>query len=1413
MSVNLGIDKINLFFSLITNLDTKEIDNFLVKNGFNYATSLNNNNDTALHYLLLNYNFNNDNVSYYKLFDYLLKFFIDNNISLNLKNNSGHTILELSLKLKDDYIVSKLVNSNLCSLNIKNNENISNSFYIFNSENICDINVIENILKLDKDNTLINEYPDKDIFENNEVKEDINKLIEFNSRYELKNFSEFYDKIILLKNKNNFFNLDYYFTLNNKNINLSCWLYNQKIFIDCFKKDINILYYPDNNKNTPLHHLFKYQKWEILEKINEYLYELDEPKKKIVKKKIFNIFNNFYNKNNYLISNILYYNLNEFLKKFKNINFLKKNLKLDYSKILINKIYNNSNLGRNILKDFVRKDFYFDKIIDYYNNSELDIFEKDKLILKKLDEILFELNKNNDSEENYMILEKFINLDENLNINTLIKSYYESLIVHKKYIISSIPFDLSKINPNIGEYIYKIFYLYKVKVDKLEKKNNDIILTLGKDNFKFNNNKKNNNDNMKKIKKKYKTNYENYFSNRNFLIMYNILYDYLLQLNNIFIKVLSNFNNITKNIKTINFMSYNDFINIDFSFFESLEVDKKYDKTIYDNFKEKITLYLEKNNKFNKILFNQIKDDINITTLKTLNFLNLIEEINRKYNFKNFEYENLVVDEIKENIDTYIDNKIPYDQIIEWNKTSCEINNNILLLLHSKNFKKLNVDRNNFYYVLSQYINKNEKQRKIISKFMPLFINLIKIHLGNLSEGKKYFEYKLDADNKAHLNIICNVITGGNYFFYDDVDNAEDHTSINTGTERNIKPTNIYDENLLKQFNIFYFYSDINEDSIEEKNNTQFIKNRKYLFNNTSFSFTNKKKPNIFKFNNEDRKLDILDYISKIYRNLDVDVESHLIGLLDEKYEKFDNQTEIYAKKFIETWNTYHDEYILISNYEYKKFLQFSLNNFLIINSALEKKINSPDFTNSEQIIYIITAPNTEDTKIDLIETYNIRNTNLSFDEIKKLCLNNIFLEEEFNLFYDYNTYFEKKLNYIHHLFSSNISLHFMTYSYEYEDDDEYKDEKEPSSNKINDKILFNKIPDVDITQKINNKPYNLYTPKNLFYILIRYIKNKLNYFDNLKKESKENWEYYKEFFLNNKDLNKNNKNILFMAYLIINYDILDNNLSKTYSIPYSVNSISYNIFYNFFNYIEEKYIKPDIAEYIYTKIDTFEDDGSDDLNIKIYLKTIILYSCSDNSDSEENLFYKFLDDYLEDKFQDYKNLAFNDNEDDYSISILKNKLLDCLVSLNFSNLNDSYPLSNYEYKYLFSNKVFNNIYDTSILSTIIKNYGYDEIYNLNNKSIDDIYNTIKNNLRNNVINYNSKFIFDNNLLHYKFSNLEIIQNKLNIQLENILIYISEFLDIILENPQNFINQILILYKNLFNIVKTYTEYNKLKNL
>ena len=41
-------------------------------------------------------------------------------------------------------------------------------------------------LKLDKDNTLINEYPDKDILENNEVKEDIYKLIKFNSRYELK---------------------------------------------------------------------------------------------------------------------------------------------------------------------------------------------------------------------------------------------------------------------------------------------------------------------------------------------------------------------------------------------------------------------------------------------------------------------------------------------------------------------------------------------------------------------------------------------------------------------------------------------------------------------------------------------------------------------------------------------------------------------------------------------------------------------------------------------------------------------------------------------------------------------------------------------------------------------------------------------------------------------------------------------------------------------------------------------------------------------------------------------------------------------------------------------------------------------------------------------------------------------------
>ena len=94
---------------------------------------------------------------------------------------------------------------------------------------------------------------------------------------------------------------------------------------------------------------------------------------------------------------------------------------------------------------------------------------------------------------------------------------------------------------------------------------------------------------------------------------------------------------------------------------------------------------------------------------------------------------------------------------------------------------------------------------------MPLFINLIKIHLGNLSEGKKYFEYKLDADNKAHLNIICNVITGGNYFFYDDVDKAEEHTSINTGTERGKYPTNIYDEDLLKQFNIFYFYSDIND--------------------------------------------------------------------------------------------------------------------------------------------------------------------------------------------------------------------------------------------------------------------------------------------------------------------------------------------------------------------------------------------------------------------------------------------------------------------------------------------------------------------------------------------------------------------------------------------------------------------------
>ena len=57
------------------------------------------------------------------------KIFIDNNIVLNCKNNSGHTILELSLKLKDDYIVSKLVNSNLCSLNIKNNENISMFLY------------------------------------------------------------------------------------------------------------------------------------------------------------------------------------------------------------------------------------------------------------------------------------------------------------------------------------------------------------------------------------------------------------------------------------------------------------------------------------------------------------------------------------------------------------------------------------------------------------------------------------------------------------------------------------------------------------------------------------------------------------------------------------------------------------------------------------------------------------------------------------------------------------------------------------------------------------------------------------------------------------------------------------------------------------------------------------------------------------------------------------------------------------------------------------------------------------------------------------------------------------------------------------------------------------------------------------
>ena len=36
--------------------------------------------------------------------------------------------------------------------------------------------------------------------------------------------------------------------------------------------------------------------------------------------------------------------------------------------------------------------------------------------------------------------------------------------------------------------------------------------------------------------------------------------------------------------------------------------------------------------------------------------------------------------------------------------------------------------------------------------------------------------------------------------------------------------------------------------------------------------------------------------------------------------------------------------------------------------------------------------------------------------------------------------------------------------------------------------------------------------------------------------------------------------------------------------------------------------------------------------------------------------------------FQDYKNLAFNDNEDDYSISILKIKL-DCLV-IKFYNLN-----------------------------------------------------------------------------------------------------------------------------------------------
>lgn len=1454
MSVNLGIENINLFFSLITNLDTKEIDNFFVKHGFNYATSLNNNNDTSLHFLLLNYDNTSDNINFYKLFDYLLNFFIENNISLNLKNNSGQTILELALKFKDDYLVSKLINSNLCSLNIKNNENIPNSFFIFNSENICDKNIIENIIKLDKDNTLLNVYPEKDVFEDHEIKEDIYKLINFNKNYKTENFKQFYNKIILLKNKNNFVNLDYYFTLKNKNINLSCWLYNQQIFIDCFKKDINILYYSDNNKNTPLHHLFKYQKWEILEKINLYLSKLPDQKKKIVKNKILNILNNVYNNNNYLIPNILYYNLDDFLKKFKNLDDLKYNLKLDYIKILISKIYNNSSLGNNILKDIVENHFYFEEIIDYYTNKEFKIFEDDKLILKILNKILKIINHNN-SEEKYENLEKFINKDSNKDINSLIKNFYESLIVKKKYIISSIPFDLSGIPPEIGIYIYKIFYIYNINFKKLEKNNNEIILHINNNNYTFEfNNDIYNDEVFQDIIKTPKINYENYFSNRNFLIMYNVLHEYLLQLNNLFIAVLNNFKQNTENITTINYLKYDSFIKTNYN-----DLDNKK----YTYLKKKFNLYLDVNNKFNTKLYNQIKEDINITTLKTFNFINLFNNIKnnlipKQLNISDISDFFIKIDKI--DLTNFLDKYDNYiyleNKILEWNKTSCEINNNILLLLYYKNFKKLNFDRNNFYYELAQYVNEEESYRNTASKFMPLFIDLIKNHLENLNRDKKYFEYKLDPENDIHINIVCNVITGGNYV--PDLSNPDDNLVYDNskpsaltpmvGSAPTIRkyPVDIEDDFIRKQYNIFYYYSDINNLTSERRGGL-YANNEEYAYDNRTNPFNRDINtfPYIFetiKDSSSGKKLDIHKNIKKIFRNLNLEEESGRAAVIDlaqtkrreeeqeakieAEYKNFDDTTKFYARKFIDTWNESHDEYILINNYEYKNFLQFSLNNNLVVNSNLEKNIDNFTFKS-------------DDDDYNLLNTVELNNRlskkNIVYENLSKrdkiiLLVNNPFLKEDFDITYDYNTFFEKKLHSFYNFgFGKDETLNFR---YQYTDEkklpttlsklnyemhganEKFEENLNFYEKKINEEIYYFQEQFFPF-----NMPYNLYVPKDFFYIIIKFIIEELNI---LNTEIKENWEYYNQFFLNNKELNKENKNILFLAYLIINYDINDDN----YLTKYNSNSnfkVYNNIFYKFFEYIEKEYFNDDIesnfiGSYYDAKIlpipklsKIFDERTRYFILYKIYFKIIIFYSCSEKENLKENIFYKFLKEELRDKFQIYKQSAFDDENN--SIIFLKNKLLDSLSIINYNILNNNFPLSAPKLTDLFKKDIFKNIYDTHILSEIIKNNGYGEENTLNNQSIDDIYNVIKNNIRNSIIKTNSKFIYDNNLLHFKFSNLEIIQNNLNIQLENILIYISDLLDIILENPQNLINQILILYKNLFNLVKTYTEYKKLKNL